>query len=169
MVLLPCFLVAGHFAKMLSTRPAGSRWQPARLICETFTTRLQRGAGRVPVERLPYFGEMVADVLKGLARIVFIGAAPPVSFFAYPGKLSWLSPEGAKLIELARVGVADPGPKALSLLDRTRPTIDWVSLSEGISVPAVRADTAEGFHDCLSESLSMIGPRLIKAIVPTGV
>ncbi len=141
----------------------------ARLICETFTTRLQRGAGRVPVERLPYFGEMVADVLKGLARIVFIGAAPPVSFFAYPGKLSWLSPEGAKLIELARVGVADPGPKALSLLDRTRPTIDWVSLSEGISVPAVRADTAEGFHDCLSESLSMIGPRLIEAIVPTGV
>jgi acetolactate synthase-1/2/3 large subunit len=293
----------------------------ARLIAETFSARLQRGAGRVPVERLPYFGEMAAEFLNGLTQIVFIGAPPPVSFFAYPGKPSWLSPEGADLIELAgppddavgtlrqladaldappaptdvqapmvppvadgkldaqslgailaslipedaiisdeaataglaifpmtagaakhdwlmltggsigqglplaagaavacperkvialqadgsamytvqalwtmarenlditnviinngsyailnielaRVGVTNPGPKALSLLDLTRPTIDWVSISEGMGVPAVRADTVEDFREALREALSVKGPRLVEAIVPAGV
>ena len=37
----------------------------ARLICETFPTRLQRGAGRIAVERLPYFGEQAAESLVG--------------------------------------------------------------------------------------------------------
>jgi acetolactate synthase-1/2/3 large subunit len=293
----------------------------ARLISETFAARLQRGAGRVPVERLPYFGEMATEVLNGLARIVFVGAQPPVSFFAYPGKPSWLSPEGAELIELAgprqnayetllgladaldapaapaevqaaivppmtdgkldaqsagavlaallpenaiisdeaataglamfpmtqgaprhdwlmltggsigqglplaagaavacprrkvialqadgsamytvqalwtmarenldvttviinngsyailnielaRVGVSNPGPKALSLLDLTRPAIDWVSISEGMGVPATRADTVDRFHEALREALSVEGPRLIDAVIPAGV
>lgn len=73
----------------------------ARIICETFATRLQRGAGRVTVERLPYFGEQAAAFLQDLETIVFCGCEPPVSFFAYPGKPSWLSPEGAKLVRLA--------------------------------------------------------------------
>ncbi len=293
----------------------------ARLISETFACRLQRGAGRVVVERLPYFGEMAAEFLEGLRRIVFVGAEPPVSFFAYPGKPSWLSPEGAELIkladprqdavqtlqeladaldapaapadvqapvvppvadgkldaqslggvlaallpedaiisdeaataglaifpmtqgaakhdwlmltggsigqglplaagaavacperkvialqadgsamytvqalwtmarenldvttviinngsyailniELARVGVTDPGPKALSLLDLTRPDIDWVSISEGMGVPAVRVDTTAGFRQALSDALSIKGPRLIEAVVPAGL
>jgi acetolactate synthase-1/2/3 large subunit len=72
-------------------------------------------------------------------------------------------------IELARVGVTNPGPKALSLLDLTRPTIDWVSISEGMGVPATRADTVDGFRTALSEALSIEGPRLIEAIIPTGV
>ncbi|MDH3490711.1 MAG: acetolactate synthase large subunit [Gammaproteobacteria bacterium] len=293
----------------------------ARLISETFSARLQRGAGRVTVERLPYFGERASEFLVGLTRIVFVGAEPPVSFFAYPGKPSWLSPEGAELIELAgprddavgalrrladaldapadpddlqapvvppvadgkldaqslggvlaslmpenaivsdeaataglaifpmtqgaakhdwlmltggsigqglplaagaavacperkvialqadgsamytvqalwtmarenldvttviinngsyailnielaRVGVTHPGPKALSLLDLTRPAIDWVSISEGLGVPAVRADTVEGFRTALAEALSTRGPRLVEAVVPAGV
>ena len=293
----------------------------ARLISETFSARLQRGAGRVPLERLPYFGELASEFLNGLTRIVFVGAEPPVSFFAYPGKPSWLSPEDAELIklagpredavgalrrladaldapaaptdlqapavppaadgkldaqslgavlasllpenaiisdeaataglaifpmtqgaakhdwlmltggsigqglplaagaavacperkvialqadgsamytvqalwtmaredldvttvimnngsyailniELARVGVTNPGPIALSLLDLTRPAIDWVSISEGMGVPAVRADTVEEFRDALAEAISTKGPRLIEAVVPAGV
>ncbi len=293
----------------------------ARLICETFTARLQRGAGRVTVERLPYFGEMAAEFLEGLSSLVFVGAEPPVSFFAYPGRPSWLSPEGATLVklagarqdavhalraladaldapdkparvqetvlppigtgsldaqsigavlaklmpdgaivsdeaataglaifpmtqgarqhdwlmltggsigqglplsvgaaiacpdrkvialqadgsamytvqalwtmaredldvttviinngsyailnvELARVGVTNPGAKALSLLDLTRPAIDWVSVSEGMGVPAVKADTVEGFQDALGEALSARGPRVVEAVIPAGV
>jgi acetolactate synthase-1/2/3 large subunit len=68
--------------------------------------------------------------------------------------------------ELARVGVAEPGPKALSLLDLTRPTIDWVSISEGMGVPAVKTDTIEGFRDALGNAMSTRGPRLIEAIIP---
>ncbi len=73
----------------------------ARLICETFTARLQRGAGRVALERLPYFGEQGAEFLQDLSCIVFCGCEPPVSFFAYPDKPSWLAPEGAELVRLA--------------------------------------------------------------------
>ena len=43
---------------------------------------------------------MAEEYLKGIDTIVFIGTKPPVSFFAYPDKKSYLSPDKAKLIEL---------------------------------------------------------------------
>ena len=67
-------------------------------------------------------------------------------------------------IELGRVGVLDPGPKALSLLDLSNPTLDWVSLSEGMGVPATRAETTQQFRDALGEALADPGPRLIEAV-----
>ncbi|WP_338466215.1 acetolactate synthase large subunit [Novosphingobium sp. ZN18A2] len=288
----------------------------ARLICETFPARLQRGAGRVAVERLPYFGEQGEEYLKDFKTIVFCGAEPPVSFFAYPGKPSWLSPAGAKLvrlasmeedalaaltglaeklgatdeapkqqaalplvtdgkldpanvgaviaekmpanaivsdeaataglmifpstagapkhdwltltggaigqglplaagaavacpdrkvlalqadgsgmytcqalwtmarekldvttiilnngsysilnIELMRVGVQNPGPKALSMLDLHNPALDWVSLSLGMGVPARKASTVAELREALDEALAHKGPRLIEAIL----
>jgi acetolactate synthase-1/2/3 large subunit len=289
----------------------------ARLICETFTTRLQRGAGRVAVERLPYFGEQAEAYLAEFRTIVFCGCEPPVSFFAYPGKPSWLSPPGANLvrlaslredalaalsglasaldapakpalvqaaaklpwqggplnpaniagifgeqmpdncivsdegataglalfgmtagaprhdwlmltggaigqglplavgaavacpdrkvialqadgggmytlqalwtmarenldvttvilnngsyailnIELMRVGVQNPGPKALSMLDLKNPALNWTQLSEGMGVPAVRCSTAEEFDAALKDALAHKGPRLIEALI----
>lgn len=290
----------------------------ARLICETFPSRLQRGAGRVPVERLPYFGELALDFLKDFAHIVIVGTKPPVSFFAYPGKPSYLMPASANLvtlatpreqalsaltkladalnapakpaarqasmvmpaepgplnpvniaaliakhmpensiiadesntaglaifpitvgapkhdlltltggaigmgmplamgaaiacperkticlqadgsamytvqalwsmaredldvttiifnngsyailnIEMARVGINNPGKTALSLLDLTNPPINWVSISKGMGVPAVRASTAEEFEVALKDAIAHKGPRLIEAILP---
>lgn len=289
----------------------------ARILCETFPARLQRGAGRVPVERLPYFGEMAADYLKDFRHLIMVGAKPPVAFFAYPGKPGWLSPEAAEIvtladprqdalyalaaladalvapadhgkaqapftpgpaagkldpagigaalaqlmpedaivsdeaataglalfpmtagaarhdwltltggsigqglplgagaaiacpnrkviclqadgsamytvqalwtmarenldvttiminngsyailnIELARVGVGNPGRKALSLLDLTNPAISWTAISEGMGVPAERAETAEEFRSALAEALAIKGPRLIEAVI----
>ena len=289
----------------------------ARLITETFAARHQRGAGRVACEKLPYFGEQAEAFLAEFKTIVFCGSEPPVSFFAYPGKPSWLSPAGAALvrlaspredalaalsrladalgapaepalvqaatavpwqpgklnsanigavlaellpanaivsdesatsggaaygmcggaaqhdwlqltggaigqglplavgaavacperkvialqadgggmytlqalwtmarealdvttvilnngsyailnIELMRVGVQNPGPKALSMLDLKNPAIQWTKLSEGMGVPAVRVDTAEGFHAALKDALAHTGPRLIEAMI----
>ncbi|HEY0942650.1 MAG TPA: acetolactate synthase large subunit [Steroidobacter sp.] len=289
----------------------------ARLVCETFPARHQRGAGRVPVEKLPYFGEQARAFLEGLETIVFCGAEPPVSFFAYPGKPSWLSPDKCNMvrlasaredaraaleevasaldapaqpanvqqaqrvpceegklnpakvaavlcelmpenaivsdeaatatlalfpmtagarphdwltltggaigqglplavgaavacpdrkvialqadgsgmytnqalwtmareqldvvtiifnngsyailnIELQRVGVGAPGPKALSMLDLTRPAIHWTHLAQGMGVPAVRAATTAEFRQALTEALNIKGPRLIEAML----
>jgi len=75
----------------------------ARLISETFCARMQRGIGRVPVERLPYFGEQAAEFLKDIDTLVIVGSKAPVSFFAYPGKPSFLAPEQAQLHTLADV------------------------------------------------------------------
>ncbi|MDE3116212.1 MAG: acetolactate synthase large subunit, partial [Pseudomonadota bacterium] len=61
----------------------------ARLMCDTFAPRLARGAGRVAVERIPYFAEQIVEYLQNIEQLILVGAKPPVSFFAYPGKPSW--------------------------------------------------------------------------------
>jgi acetolactate synthase-1/2/3 large subunit len=289
----------------------------ARLITETFFTRQQRGAGRVETERLPYFGEMAAEHLQDLDTLVIIGSKPPVSFFAYPGKPGWLSPEGVNLlrmgdhavdsidtltrianelnapetvekvaqrvehsleagpinavelgkvlanrlpenaivvdegatnglgaflmtgnaaphdwltltggaigaglpmavgaalgcpdrkvisleadgsamytvqalwtmvredldiavlilnngsyailnIELARVGVEQPGPTALSLLDLTNPAIEWTDIAKGMGMPAERVDTVDALDSALERAMNERGPRLIEVML----
>jgi acetolactate synthase-1/2/3 large subunit len=80
-----------------------ARASGARILCETFPARLQRGAGRVPVERLPYFAEQAMEHLSGFEQLILVGASAPVSFFAYPGKKSWLAPDNCELLTLAEV------------------------------------------------------------------
>ncbi len=91
----------------------------ARLICETFCARLQRGIGRVPVERLPYFGEQAAEFLQDLDALVIVGSKAPVSFFAYPGKPSFLAPQKAQIRTLA-----DVRTHALDALTRLADALD---------------------------------------------
>ncbi|SOX56213.1 acetolactate synthase large subunit, partial [Mycobacterium ahvazicum] len=291
----------------------GTRW-----LCETFPTRLERGAGVPAVERLAYFAEAAAAQLDGAKHLILAGAKSPVSFFAYPNMPSDLVPAGCEVhvladylgaadalialadeiapgtvaplaaasrprlptgaltsasaadvigallperaivvdesntsglmlaqatagapahdwltltggaigygipaavgaavaapdrpvlclesdgsamytiaglwtqarenlnvttvlydnsaydilrIELQRVGAGSaPGPKALDLLDLSRPTMDFVKISEGMGVPARRVDTAEEFADALREALAEPGPHLIDAVVPS--
>lgn len=70
-------------------------------------------------------------------------------------------------VELQRVGALGQGPKALSQLDLGNPGLDFVRLSEGLGVPAVRATTAEEFVAALEKALSTPGPHLIEAVVPS--
>ena len=290
----------------------------ARLISDTSPARLQRGVGRVKVQRIPYFAEAAVEFMEGVDQIVFVGTKPPVSFFAYPDRPSVLSPESACLLRLAdkrtdaedtlrrladaldapnepayvqarkdlpevidgpleqeslgiiaaklmpenaivsdegvssggqvfrfssaapkhdwmtitggaigqglplatgaaiacpdrkvialqadgsamytvqalwtmarenldvtvillknnsygilniefdRVGVENPGPKALSLLDLSNPVIDWVAMSESMGVPATSATTTQEFHAALSAALAHDGPRLVEAVL----
>ena len=291
----------------------GARW-----LCETFPTRLERGAGIPAVDRLAYFAEAATAQLDGAKHLVLAGARSPVSFFAYPGMPSDLVPDGCQVhvlaghsgaadalialadevapgsvapvaaaarpalptgaltsasaaevigalmpegaivvdesntsgvllaqttagapahdwltltggaigygipaavgaavaapdrpvlclesdgsamytisglwtqarenlnvttvlydnsaydilrIELARVGAGSaPGPKALDLLDLSRPTMDFVKISEGMGVPARRVTTAEEFADALRAAFAETGPHLIDAVVPS--
>jgi len=290
----------------------------ARLICPTSTARRQRGAGKVAVTPLPYFGEMIEAELQGIDTMVIAGTKPPVSFFAYPDKSSWLTPEDCEIIHLShmhensvqalealadslgaqkdatlftphqtelpsdddtydqfsigkiiahllpegaiisdeantsgigpalatatakphdwlsvtggsigqglpvavgasvacpdrkvvclhgdggamytlqslwtaaredldvttiifsnrsysilqiefdRVGVGAPGPKALSQLDLTNPELDWVKLSTGMGVQAVRVDTLKAFREQFADAMTSKGPRLIEVLV----
>jgi acetolactate synthase-1/2/3 large subunit len=97
--------LGGRALREESLEAAGriSKATGTRILCETFPARLQRGAGRVAVERLPYFIEQAAEVLKGLEQLVLVGAAAPVSFFAYPGMDSWLTPVDCEVLTLADV------------------------------------------------------------------
>ena len=74
-----------------------------RLMSETFTARIERGAGIPPAARLPYFPEQATDALKGTRTLVLAGARDPVAFFGYPGLPSRLAPEGCVVEPLAAV------------------------------------------------------------------
>ena len=317
----PAVILIGGDATRSAGLTAGARIAAAtgaRWYCETFPTRLERGAGVPAVERIAYFAEAVAAQLDGAKHLFLAGAASPVSFFAYPGKPSDLVPEGCQVhvladhtgaaealtaladevapgtsaavaapsrpqlptgaltaaavadavgalmperaivvdesntsgvpltaatagapahdwltltggaigfgiptavgaavaapdrpvlclesdgsamytisglwtqarenldvttviynnaaydilrIELQRVGVGSaPGPKALDLLDLSRPTMDFVKIAEGMGVPARRVTTAEDFADALRTAFAEPGPHLIDAVVPS--
>jgi acetolactate synthase-1/2/3 large subunit len=76
----------------------------ARLLCETFPARHERGAGIPAVSRLAYLAEFAAEQLAGARHLILAGARAPVSFFAYPGKPSSLVPDGCQLHTLAGSG-----------------------------------------------------------------
>lgn len=75
----------------------------AKLLTEVFPTRLQRGAGIPSVERLAYLAEMAVVQLKGFDHLILIDAKAPVSFFAYPGKKSYLVPDECTLHNLVEI------------------------------------------------------------------
>jgi len=69
----------------------------AKLLCEVFPTRLERGEGLPSVERLAYLAELASVQLDGYDHLVLVDAKAPVSFFAYPGKKSYLVPDGCEV------------------------------------------------------------------------
>ena len=71
------------------------------LMSEFYGARLERGAGRVVVPRLPYAVEPALAALAPYDTIVMLGAREPVAFFAYPGKPGVLTRPGCVCIELA--------------------------------------------------------------------
>jgi acetolactate synthase-1/2/3 large subunit len=73
----------------------------AKVFAEAFPTRLERGAGLPPVERIAYLAELASVQLDGLRHLVLVDAKAPVSFFAYPGRKSYLVPERCEVHELA--------------------------------------------------------------------
>jgi len=73
----------------------------ARIACDTFAPRCQRGAGRVRVERIPYFAEQIVEFMSEAEQLILVGAKPPVSFFAYPNKPSWCTPQDCRILHLA--------------------------------------------------------------------
>ena len=105
----------------------------ATLFCETFPTRLTRGAGLPAVDRIAYLAEAATAQLAGIRHLILAGAPSPVSFFAYPGKASDLVPEGCTVHTLhGPVGAA----KALTALaDRITP--DTVAATATLSRPAM--------------------------------
>ncbi|OBJ56389.1 acetolactate synthase large subunit [Mycobacterium sp. 1423905.2] len=91
----------------------------AQLLCETFPTRLERGAGVPAVDRLAYFAEAASAQLNGSKHLVLAGAKSPVSFFAYPGMPSDLVPAGCEVHPLAEASGA--ATALLTLADKLAP------------------------------------------------
>lgn len=74
-----------------------------RLLAEGSNGRIQRGQGRLPLDRVPYVVEQAVAALAEVQRLVLVNARDPVGFFGYPGKPSRLYPPGAEVHVLTRV------------------------------------------------------------------
>lgn len=68
-------------------------------------------------------------------------------------------------IELARAGIAEPGPQARSLTRLDAPVIDWVALSRGFGVPGQRVETSAELRKALLRALVEPGPQLIEMVL----
>jgi acetolactate synthase I/II/III large subunit len=114
-----------------------------RLVCETFPSRIERGAGLPSVEKLPYFPEQALEMLSKYDAIVLAGALSPVAFFGYPSLPSYLVPENCKSITLAT-----PEQDTIAALDSLAdevgapPTAASIAQSNRPSRPAGKLDSA---------------------------
>jgi acetolactate synthase I/II/III large subunit len=70
-------------------------------------------------------------------------------------------------LEMARVRENELNIRMKSMFDLSNPTLDWVKISTGLGVPAVRAGTAEEFHRQFETALGAKGPQLIECQVVT--
>lgn len=66
--------------------------------------------------------------------------------------------------ELANVGAANPGPRAIDMLTLDRPDPDWVALAKGHGVPAVRVDEMGDFSRAFAAALETRGPQLVELV-----
>src|SRR5580693_3136605 len=96
-------LIRGGALKQRGLQAAGriAAATGTRIACDTFAPRCRRGAGVVSIERIPYFAEQIVQFMQGTEQLILVGAKPPVSFFAYPGKPSWCTPEDCRILYLA--------------------------------------------------------------------
>jgi acetolactate synthase I/II/III large subunit len=97
----------------------------AGLLAQQSNARMERGAGRVPIARVPYAVDQALKVFAGVARVVLVGAKAPVGFFAYPGKPGSMLPPECEVLELASAAMDIPAALA--------------QLAECIKLPASQA------------------------------
>lgn len=142
----------------------------ARILCDCFVPRIQRGAGRATVEIIPYFTEAALQLLQGLKHAILIGASAPVGFFAYPGIPNRLLPPDCRVHVLGRpehdalavlrqlaeaTGATSAAPQTVQLSDQQLPTGALTPQSIGQSIAALLPDQAVVVDEAITSGLGL--------------
>jgi acetolactate synthase-1/2/3 large subunit len=91
-----------HIPLELASRVAQA--SGARLLAQGAIARMERGQGRVHVDRVPYAVDLALEKLAGTELLILIDAPAPVAFFAYPNKPSRLTPPDCEILALTQPG-----------------------------------------------------------------
>jgi acetolactate synthase-1/2/3 large subunit len=67
--------------------------------------------------------------------------------------------------QLADVGAANPGPRAIDMLTLDRPTLEFTLLAKGMGVPGAKAHDLEELTKQLTYAMSHKGPYLIDVVM----
>jgi acetolactate synthase-1/2/3 large subunit len=89
-------LLSGNalYGKGLLTAGRIAKATGAKLLAPYPITRVQRGAGLPPLDRVQYVLEQGIEQFKQFRQLILVGARAPVAYFAYPGRdSSFTSPE----------------------------------------------------------------------------
>ena len=89
-------------AKALETAHRIAAATGARLMAQQSNPRIERGQGRVTIERVPYALNSALAALADVRHLILVGAVRPVAVFAYPDKPGYLYPADAQVHVLAR-------------------------------------------------------------------
>ncbi|HXR17358.1 MAG TPA: acetolactate synthase large subunit [Terriglobales bacterium] len=84
----------------------------AKLLAPYPFARIERGAGAVIVERIPYLPDRAIEMLTEFRQLILIGTSAPVAYFAHPGQNSVLTSPDCEILTLAK-----PGEDYLGALD----------------------------------------------------
>jgi acetolactate synthase-1/2/3 large subunit len=68
--------------------------------------------------------------------------------------------------QLADVGAATPGPRAVDMLTLDRPTLDFVGMAKSLGVPGARATDLDQLTTELTRAMAQRGPYLIDVVMP---
>ena len=68
-------------------------------------------------------------------------------------------------IELSRVGVEQPGPTALSLLDLSKPDLEWTDVARGMGMQSIKVETVAAFDQAFADAMAQKGPCLIEVML----
>ncbi len=128
----------------------------ARLICQTFNKRMERGRGRVAVERLPYPLEPGLAMLRDIDNLILVAAKAPVAFFAYPGKPSLLTSPSCNIHALSQ-----PHEDAAHALE-------WLADELGVRAAAPKVAAAQ--ETALPDGAITVDKlgHLLAALIPEG-
>ncbi len=136
-----------------------------RIMAECSNARVERGRGRVAIERVPYPADQAIQALAGFKHIILVNAKAPVGFFAYPNKPSHHYPADCDVHLLTRfeqdgigalralaetlgapaIAAPDPGPRPAP--GKGRPEPEGVAQTLAATMPenSVVVDEAVSF------------------------
>ncbi|OPY10820.1 MAG: putative acetolactate synthase large subunit IlvX [Syntrophaceae bacterium PtaB.Bin038] len=121
------------------------------LFCINFPAYVDRGAGIVPVARVPYFPEPAAALLAPYRAVVLAGTDEPVNFFGYEGQRS--NPIAPGVPKLRIDGEAQDAAETLEALadELGAPGGDALgTIVAGFKVPDVPSGTLTPETACLT-------------------
>jgi acetolactate synthase-1/2/3 large subunit len=129
----------------------------AQLFAPYPVTRIERGAGLPPVERIAYVLEQGAEQFKEFRQMILAGAPAPIAYFAYPGKNSAFLPAECDVHTLAEANE-----------DRTGALL---SLAEALSVRGQQALAEQAPRPALSDGELSLGgiASTVGALLPENV
>jgi acetolactate synthase I/II/III large subunit len=160
-------LISGRALRTSSLNLVGRIAQAmgVRLMAQQANSRAERGAGSVPIDRVPYSVDLALKTFATTTKLILVGAKAPVGFFAYPGKPSSMLPANCEVIEL--VSAEQDIGAALQLLADKLPVLS----TSGNDAPRTQAIDSNSVVNSASQQ-PRLNPanisQIVAALIPEG-